>query len=70
MTTITLEIPDHLARAAAQAGLLDEQGIQALLSNALRQKPSLPVYAGQGGLVTGVDGLSNQSLQRACEDDA
>jgi hypothetical protein len=37
-TQITLDLPDSLAKEAAQAGLLTTQAIEALLREAMRQR--------------------------------
>jgi hypothetical protein len=78
----TLDLNDQLladARALAarqRTGLtrLVEEGLQLRLrakaASARKGRVRLPVFKGRGGLVTGVDPLSNKSLLDALGDDA
>lgn len=78
----TLDINDRLladakALAAQQRTSLTrliEEGLQLRLRAQARPvprgKPRLPVFRGKGGLVAGVDALSNKALLRALGDDA
>ena len=38
MTTLTIDLPDNLAKEAREAGLLDPEAIETLLRKAVRQK--------------------------------
>jgi hypothetical protein len=78
---ITLDINDQLlasakalaARQRTTLAQLIEEGLQMrLLARAVprRGKPFLPVFKGRGGLVAGVDPLSNKSLLGALGGDA
>lgn len=77
----TLDINDRLladakALAAQQRTSLTrliEEGLQLRLRNqetARRGKLCLPVFKGRGGLVVGVDPLSNKAMLEAMGDDA
>ncbi|SHN37495.1 DUF2191 domain-containing protein [Rhizobacter sp. OV335] len=78
----TLDINDELlatakALAARQRTTLTrliEEGLQLRLRaqqvTGPRGKPRLPVFKGRGGLVAGVDPLSNRSMLEALGDDA
>lgn len=77
----TLDLNDQLladakALAARQRTTLTrliEEGLHLRLrakAPPRRGKPSLPVFAGRGGLVAGVDPLSNKSMADALGDDA
>lgn len=78
----TLDIDDRLladakALAAQQRSSLTrliEEGLRMRLRSAARSTeaaaPRLPVIKGRGGLVAGVDPLSNKALLRALGDDA
>jgi hypothetical protein len=77
----TLDLNDQLladAKAlAAQRGTtltrLIEEGLQLRLraqAASNRRRVRLPVYAGRGGLVAGVNPLSNKALLEALRDDA
>ena len=78
----TLDINDQLlasakALAAQQRTSLTrliEEGLQLRLRTQAaalpRGKPRLPVFKGRGGLVAGVDPLSNKALLEALGDDA
>ena len=78
----TLDLNDQLladakALAAQQRTTLTrliEEGLQLRLrARSLSTKPGrvrLPVFKGKGGLVSGVNPLSNKALLKALEDDA
>ena len=78
----TLDIDDHLLAEAKVLAANErtsltrviEEGLHLRLrrrSGAARQsKPQLPVLKGRGGLVAGIDPLSNRALLEALEDDA
>lgn len=78
----TLDLNDQLladakALAAQQRTSLTrliEEGLQLRLraqtANAQRGRVRLPVFKGQGGLVQGVNPLSNKALLQALDDDA
>ena len=78
----TLDIDDHLlAEAKALAAhqrtsltRLIEEGLHLRLRGhsgaARRSKVQLPLLKGRGGLVAGIDPLSNRALLEALEDDA
>jgi hypothetical protein len=77
----TLDINDQLladakALAAQQRTSLTrviEEGLQLRLSAQAappRARLRLPVFKGRGGLVTGVDPLSNRAMLAALDDDA
>ncbi len=76
----TLNLDDELlARAKAQAARqrtsltrLIEEGLQARLREAEQSEQTPvepPVYHGKGGLAPGLDGLNNQDLLAAADDD-
>ena len=77
----TLDLDDELlvkakalsARERKSLTTLIEEGLRLRLRNrlsAVRKAPRpIAVYRGKGGLVTGVDGLSNRSLLDAADDD-
>lgn len=76
----TLDINDQLladakvlaAQQRTSLTRLIEEGLQLRLKAqqvAPRGRFRLPVFAGRGGLVAGVDPLSNQSLRDAVDDD-
>ncbi len=79
-TTLNLNdqlLADAKALAAQQRTSLTrliEEGLQLRLraqaGSAKRARPRLPVFHGRGGLVKGVDPLSNKALLRALDDDA
>ena len=78
----TLDLNDQLladakALAAQQRTSLTrliEEGLQLRLrakaASAMRGRVRLPVFKGRGGLVAGVDALSNKALLEALSDDA
>lgn len=78
----TLDLNDQLladakALAAQQRTSLTrliEEGLQLRLraqaANSKRGRVRLPVFKGQGGLVQGVNPLSNKALLQALDDDA
>lgn len=77
----TLDINDRLlaeakALAARQRTTLTrlvEEGLRLRLQAQQAATPArtpLPVYPGEGGLVTGIDPRSNKSLLQAADDDA
>ncbi len=78
----TLDIDDRLladakvlaAQQRSSLTRLIEEGLQMRLRSAARPAkaaaPRLPVIKGRGGLVAGVDPLSNKALLRALGDDA
>jgi Family of unknown function (DUF6364) len=80
--TTTLDINDQLlanakavaARQRTSLTRLIEEGLQLRLraqaAAPRRGKPRLPVIKGRGGLVAGVDPLSNKALLAALDDDA
>ena len=77
----TLDLNDSLlaqakALAAQQRSSLTriiEEGLQLRLARQHpvgAKPPSLPVFAGQGGLVSGLDGRSNRAMYEAADHDA
>ena len=78
----TLNINDQLladakslaAQQRTSLTRLIEEGLQLRLrvhvALATRAKPRLPLFKGQGGLVAGVNALSNKALLKALGDDA
>jgi hypothetical protein len=65
----------HAARESTSLTALIEEGLRLRLRSrrrgpARREKSRLSVYQGRGGLVPGVDPLSNRSLVEAADDDA
>lgn len=78
-TTLNLN-DDLLARAKAQAARqrttltrLIEEGLHARLragEQSGKALVELPVYHGEGGLIPGLNGLSNKELLSAADDDA
>lgn len=78
----TLDLDDRLlvdakAFAALQSTSLTrliEEGLQLRLraptANAVRRRSRIPVFKGKGGLVAGVDPLSNKAMLQALDDDA
>lgn len=78
----TLDINDQLladakafaAQRRTSLTRLIEEGLQLRLraqaASTQRGKPRLPVWKGRGGLVAGVDPLSNKALLEALDDDA
>jgi hypothetical protein len=78
----TLDLDDRLladakalaARQRTSLTRLIEEGLQLRLraqaNPAAQGRARLPVFKGRGGLVEGVDALSNKALLRALDDDA
>ncbi len=78
----TLDLNDRLLRDAKALAVrqrtsltrLIEEGLQLRLqaqaAAGQQQRVRLPVFAGRGGLVAGVDALSNKALLEALGDDA
>jgi len=78
---ITLDINDELLAKAEAVSTREKKSLVALIEEALRwrlrsnSKPAapvrtaLPVFAGRGGLVEGVDPTSNRALLAAAGDD-
>ena len=78
----TLDLNDRLladakalaARQRTSLTRLIEEGLQLRLranADAAKQRPlRLPVFKGRGGLMAGIDPLSNQALLEALGDDA
>ena len=78
----TLDLNDHLlanakalaARQRTSLTRLIEEGLQLRLrveaAGPAKARTRLPVFKGRGGLVAGVDPLSNKSLLEALGDDA
>jgi hypothetical protein len=77
----TLNLNDQLvaqakalaARQRTSLTRLIEEGLQLRLraqAAPRRRAPRLPVFKGQGGLVAGVDPLSNKAMLAALDDDA
>ncbi len=65
----------HAARESKSLTALIEEGLRLRLRSrqrgpARRGSSGLSVYQGRGGLVVGVDPLSNRSLTEAADDDA
>ncbi len=77
-TTLNLNdqlLADAKALAAQQRTSLTrliEEGLQLRLraQKATTKPPRMPVYRGRGGLVPGLDALSNKALLEAAEHDA
>ncbi|NRF71560.1 DUF2191 domain-containing protein [Aquincola sp. S2] len=77
----TLDIDDGLLASAKALAAQQRTTLTRLIEEGLRlrlrdvrqlppaTKPRLPVYRGRGGLVTGIDPTSNQSLLAALEAD-
>lgn len=73
----TLNLDDKLLAEAKALAALEQTTLTRLieegLKSRLRTKPPakrlgpLPVFEGKGGLVAGLDGLSNAALQEAAE---
>ena len=78
----TLDIDDELLVKAKAVSARERTSLTALIEEGLRlrlrrrsamaprQSPKIAVYRGTGGLVTGVDPLSNRALLDAADDDA
>ena len=76
----TLDIDDELLVRAKAASARERKSLTALIEEGLRLRlrrprprgrntaPRVPVFAGKGGLVAGVDPLSNRSLLDAADD--
>jgi len=79
----TLNIDDELLAKAKAASAREKKSLTTLIEEGLRlrlrrrsmvkrgaRRTELPVFAGRGGLVTGIDPTSNQSLMAAAGDDS
>jgi len=78
----TLDIDDELLVKAKAASARERKSLTTLIEEGLRlrlrhartarhlRKKELPVHRGIGGLVTGIDPLSNRSLLDAADDGA
>ena len=78
----TLDIDDELLVRAKAASARERKSLTALIEEGLRlrlRRPRprgrrtparIPIFVGKGGLVTGVDPLSNRSLLDAADDGA
>lgn len=77
----TLDLDDELLVRAKAASARERKSLTALIEEGLRlrlrrarssRRPAtaLAVHRGRGGLVTGVDPLSNRSMLDAADDDA
>lgn len=76
----TLNLNDALLKEAKTLAAQQRTSLTHLIEEGLRlrlrmqqrrlQPPSLPVHHGQGGLVSGLDGLSNKALLEAADRDA
>lgn len=78
----TLDIDDELLVKAKAASARERKSLTALIEEGLRLRlrravpnrgaflKRLPVYRGKGGLVAGIDPLSNRSLLDAADDGA
>ncbi|KNZ32604.1 MAG: antitoxin [Methylibium sp. NZG] len=77
----TLDINDQLLADAKALAAQQRTSLTRLIEEALqlrlrvhqerpRAKARLPVFKGRGGMVGGVDPLSNKAMQRALGDDA
>ena len=76
----TLDIEDELLVLAKAAAARERKSLTALIEEGLRLRlrrprasgpktgPPIPRFAGKGGLVAGVDPLSNRSLLDAADD--
>jgi len=76
----TLDIDDELLVKAKAASARERKSLTALIEEGLRLRlrqahpnrrtPSkaIPIYRGKGGLVAGIDSLSNRSLLDAADD--
>lgn len=78
----TLDLDDELLVRAKAFAAREGRSLTALIEDGLRLRlslrrrgagkvaePEIAVYAGSGGLVQGVDPLSNRSLEGAADDD-
>lgn len=82
MVKTTLDIDDELLVRAKAASARERKSLTALIEEGLRLRlrrprpggrktaPRIPIFTGKGGLVTGVDPLSNRSLLDAAGDGA
>ena len=82
MVKTTLDIDDELLVRAKAASARERKSLTALIEEGLRLRlrrprrgsrktpPRIPIFAGKGGLVPGVDPLSNRSLLDAADDGA
>ena len=79
----TLDLDDELLVLAKALAAREGRSLTALIEDGLRlrlrarrtgtgrvSEPQVAVYKGTGGLVSGVDPLSNRSLDDAVDDDA
>ena len=77
----TLDLDDELLERAMALAAREGRSLTALVEDGLRLRvrrqgtgkvvePEIAVYEGRGGLVPGVDPLSNRSLEHAADDDA
>ena len=78
----TLDIDDELLVRAKAASARERKSLTALIEEGLRLRlrrprrgsrktaPRIPIFAGKGGLVAGVNPLSNRSLLDAADDGA
>jgi plasmid stability protein len=79
----TLDLDDELLVRAKALAAREGRSLTGLIEDGLRLRlrvrrqgtgkvaePEIAVYAGRGGLVRGVDPLSNRSLEDAADDDA
>ncbi|MGH8256852.1 MAG: DUF6364 family protein [Steroidobacteraceae bacterium] len=76
----TLDIDDELLVRAKAVSARERKSLTALIEEGLRLRlrrprrgthktpPRIPIFAGKGGLVAGVDPLSNRSLLDAADD--
>jgi hypothetical protein len=78
----TLDLDDDLLARAKALAAREGRSLTALIEDGLRLRlrtrhanahrvvePKLAIYRGRGGLVAGVDPLSNRSLEDAADDD-
>ena len=78
----TLDIDDELLVKAKAVSARERTSLTALIEEGLRLRlrrrgpgrrgppPMLAIYQGKGGLIAGVDPLSNRSMLDAADDDA
>lgn len=77
----TLDIDDELLARAKAASAREKKTLTALIEEGLRlrlrrrpaatrKRAPLPVFAGRGGLVAGIDPTSNRSMLAATDDDS
>jgi hypothetical protein len=79
---ITLDLDDRLLADATALAAQQRTSLTRLIEEGMKlrlraqtaapagRRPRLPVYAGQGGLVSGIDASSSKSLLAALGDDA